>query len=1193
MNTYRLSFLTVLSFVGVGYVSASAALVADRPVEQRLCPHNADDLAEPDCDAKKLKDLFKNPPKGYGNVPFYWWNGDSIDRERLSDQLQILADGAVDGFSVSYIHTHPQIDKALNAGGYGSFGKADPGAPAAFSDEWWDTWNWFAGKCADKGIGLGLDDYVLGWKGNGYYVDEVLSMPSFAGYPGRLEINKRVLRPDERFIAPYDSSLISLTMYPSGKSFLPQKPEGRLEIHNDTGVEQVLYEITASPSPELHPDYGRLLTETYFDRFEQRLDAKARQSLDYFFQDELDYKLNIRSWAEDMPVEFMKRKGYDVRPYLAALFDTIGPITPKVRLDYADVVTRLSEERYFKPVFDWHNDRGLIYGCDNLGRGLQPTEYLDYFRLTSWFTAPGNDAPAKGSSFRQTKVSSSISHVYGRPRTWLEAFHSMGWDSNGEWLTYQLDHHLIAGGNLLCMHGLYYSTHGGWWEWAPPCFHFRMPYWPHMKEWLTYARRMCFVLSQGHHVCDISILYPTESMQAYPEASAKAMWDIAERLSACGLDYDFVDFRSVSEASIANGRLEIGDESYRVLILPDVMAMHASTLDKIYEFSQRGGIVLSTDNSFKATSRRGEGDVEALSIWRSIFNGDGQSRIIPSADIPGLIPMMLTPDFSSQSKKGRVLHRRIGVHDLYMVMDVEKGDELFFRAKGDLERWNAKDGTVERYPVLRQDDTGTWIKVDEGESGSILFMFSPGQPLWRTGKDDSRVLVKIDSIGGEWDVDILPTMDNKWGDFRLPASDELIGPEAREFCCRYLGDRQSLNDEARDVYGFGPFMEMRVIDAAADIDAFLAKPGFMEDAEGWKPYVFSWQYGVKDSPGSQGYHGLKAKVDDRFLILDRGGHQIYRTYLYASDDGLYQAVTEGVRPHRIFVDGQRLDCDSIELEKGWHSLVLAYADTPAAEYSLGSKKEEYVDNRQRSAVVFFRALKPELNENDPYGDIVAMKWYGSRHLPYSLVKGDGLWEYSFETAPGTRYMDLNVNGKITEIRVDGHIIDKSAIKCHEAGCRVEIGQNDGRSRRIRLIGNPEIGFDEAAFFNGPVKFNCGKGKLEAGNWTNQGGLKYYSGGMRYIKTVAIKKVKDMRVELDLGLVDATCEISVNGKRVNYLMGKPYSLDITDFVEDGDNEIEVLVYSSLSNHLQTVPSSYRSNPRSGLIGPVSLKYYMID
>ena len=80
----------------------------------------------------------------------------------------------------------------------------------------------------------------------------------------------------------------------------------------------------------------------------------------YFFQDELLYPLTILSWAEDMPAQFRDRKGYDILPYLAALKYDIGDITAKIRLDYCDVVMTLAEERYFKPIFDWNDSRGLI-----------------------------------------------------------------------------------------------------------------------------------------------------------------------------------------------------------------------------------------------------------------------------------------------------------------------------------------------------------------------------------------------------------------------------------------------------------------------------------------------------------------------------------------------------------------------------------------------------------------------------------------------------------------------------------------------------------------------------------------------------------------------------------------------------------------------------------------------------------------
>lgn len=74
--------------------------------------------------------------------------------------------------------------------------------------------------------------------------------------------------------------------------------------------------------------------------------------------------------------------------------------------------------------------------------------------------------------------------------------------------------------------------------------------------------------------------------------------------------------------------------------------------------------------------------------------------------------------------------------------------------------------------------------------------------------------------------------------------------------------------------------------------------------------------------------------------------------------------------------------------------------------------------------------------------------------------------------------------------------------------------------------------------------------------------------------------------LRLGDVVATCEVTVNGHSAGVLISPPYELDITSLVREGENEIEVLVYSTLSNHYQTIPTPYRGEPTAGLIGPVS-------
>ena len=50
---------------------------------------------------------------------------------------------------------------------------------------------------------------------------------------------------------------------------------------------------------------------------------------------------------------------------------------------------------------------------------------------------------------------------------------------------------------------------------------------------------------------------------------------------------------------------------------------------------------------------------------------------------------------------------------------------------------------------------------------------------------------------------------------------------------------------------------------------------------------------------------------------------------------------------------------------------------------------------------------------------------------------------------------------------------------------------------------------------------------------------------------------------------------------------PFRFDVSRLVKPGANRVEVLVYSALSNHYQTIPTRYRRPSPSGLLGPVRL------
>jgi hypothetical protein len=1145
---------------------------------------------------------FVTPPKGYGNIPFYWWNGDTLIKERLEQQLDILSASATDGFAVSYIHTNPDVDTLENKNGYGLFGMTEPGVPKVFSDEWWDIWNWFSGECGKRGMGVGLDDYTMGWVGNGYYPDELDTMFVFKGSKGELAITVDTIQGGKMYESDIPVEVLAVVAWPDKIELTDKVKNGKIRWTVPKGRECYVYTITTKPGYAIHPEHGKKLVDVYFNRFESTMDDAGCEGMNYFFQDELAYPINMLSWSDDFRDEFFKRKGYDILLYLPALIADIGEITPKIRLDYSEVLMDLSEERYYKPIYDWHADRGLLYGCDNLSRGKDPTAYIDYFRAMAWFTAPGNDAPSRGSSFLQTKVSSSITHLYKRPRTWLEAFHSMGWGSSGAWLTKQIDHHFIAGGNLVCMHGLYYSTHGGWWEWAPPDFHFRMPYWSHMKQWLKYTERMSYILSQGSHVCDIALLYPTEPTQAYQGRMPNATFDTALKLSNSGFDYDFIDFRSLREADIKGKTLSIANEQYKIIVLADMKAINYSSLQKILDFYRSGGIVLATGDLPKASNNKGEGDPDVDRIVKEIFGftadeiAGGKNPGKQTNDAGGIgwyipesleknIVGLITPDFLPEKGVGKVLHRRIGERDVYMVADVEKGTECFFRAKGKVELWDANNGKTEPYPALRQTDEGTWLPMNKETSNSYLIVFSPGEPEIKKESADLNRLFSEIPLNGEWEVELLPTLNNKWGDYRFPAFDGLIAAEARSF--KYAPSvstdpdwtKPDFNDSSwkDEIYGYGPQAETKT-----------------EENTDWQPVSFSWQYGVWDNPGGQGYHGLKGKVDDRFFILDKGKNQQFRTYVYAPEDMTYRIETEGIIPDFIRIANKDAK-GTISLSKGWHPLEVAYSGSE--KVNLQRRMGITVDNRKRSFVVLYPSSTALPEKPASYSDKISSRWGEDGHLLFDPYGGKyNEWNFRFETVPGLEEMILTAYGKNLKMWFDGEEIKPENIQIIQSEkdwnrYLIKLQNKKEKIGKVAFSIQSEKGYQGTGIIKEPVKLRTSSGLLSAGDWSKEGSLRYYSGGMFYRKECRLpEKIAEKKVMLELGDVLATCEVKINNQPAGILIGPPYRLDITQYAKEGKNDIEVLVYSTLSNHYQTIPTPYKGDPKAGLIGPVRISIF---
>ena len=364
---------------------------------------------------------FVHPPKGYGEVPFYWWQGDTLTKERITWQLDQLQGKGITSLQINYSH--------LDEGGL-FWGLSRPSKPALFTPEWWELFKWFATEAKYRGMTVSLSDYTLGI-GQGFAMDAALAeYPEMNG--SELKYKEKILSGTESWNLPpgvlslnayeihTDSSIIAETKI----SIMDQVTNNVLTCDLNSKPHKVVcvYAEKIVPSYDpMNPLSGKAYISHFFGLFENMLGENA-SALNFFFSDELDFRLHGNSWNNNFAGEFKKRKGYDLLPYLDALFLDIGYITPKIRLDFNDVLVSLSEENFFKPVYQWHQDRGLIYGCDHGGRGRNVAEFGDYFRTQRWNLGPGSDQPNLQKDIIKAKVASSIAHLYERPRVWLEGF---------------------------------------------------------------------------------------------------------------------------------------------------------------------------------------------------------------------------------------------------------------------------------------------------------------------------------------------------------------------------------------------------------------------------------------------------------------------------------------------------------------------------------------------------------------------------------------------------------------------------------------------------------------------------------------------------------------------------------------------------------------------------------------------------
>ncbi|MBR5160920.1 MAG: hypothetical protein IKW80_04785, partial [Thermoguttaceae bacterium] len=298
----------------------------------------------------------------------------------------------------------------------------------------------------------------------------------------------------------------------------------------------------------------------------------------------------------------------------------------------------------------------------------------------------------------------------------------------------------------------------------------------------------------------------------------------------------------------------------------------------------------------------------------------------------------------------------------------------------------------------------------------------------------------------------------------------------------------------------------------------------------------------------------------------------------------------GNLPDAVFLDDKPIppDAKTIELTGKPQILTLSYSTAGRGFWFLEKGIHE-PRQAQPEWDDFSREQKEKAFPN-------SMSWYVLDKVDFSIAQPTTT-EYRFAAPAGLDGMTLTLADAVTSIPkvfVDGKEFPVTSTESVELKTRRWVCSGIGAVKPSTVVVVlPDCPVQGGDAFAEPVVFSTKPGEIDAlVDWSEDGtGLQYYSGGAVYGKTITVTNDQaQKKAVLSLGDLCATAEVRINGKSAGVLVCQPWELDVTGFLTEGENRIEIEVYSTLANHYRSIPTNYHGPTyKSGLIGPVELRF----
>lgn len=432
-------------------------------------------------------------------------------------------------------------------------------------------------------------------------------------------------------------SMVDLTAAVNDRKLGWDVPEGRWQVMAFWSTQRDNHDAV----DHLNKGAMERYCETLGNQYVAALGPHLGTTVESLFSDSFEVPIyrNGLYWTDGLFEGFQEKKGYDLTPWLPALWWDMDDLSPKVRYDVNEFLHEQGMKAFFDTFLDWckaHNVRGRIQPYGFVTDNIEGAGRAD---LPEMEITPGEkDAvPWYDTRIGPREYVASGAHLYGRNVVTTEAFtflHHEPYRETLEELKIATDGFLRAGANKFYNHGFIASPERGV---IVPTRGFYEAirispeniWWRYYHLLADYTARCCWMMRQGHYVADVAVYSPLANQWTQSVLNARKWtrgfeWGgLNQLLTSNGYAFDLVNDDVLQNHMQMDGQaLRLGEMTYRVLVLPDITALSVETMRQIAAYVKQGGRVIALEkvpSVAAGLNRHVEQDAEVKTLVAEVF----------------------------------------------------------------------------------------------------------------------------------------------------------------------------------------------------------------------------------------------------------------------------------------------------------------------------------------------------------------------------------------------------------------------------------------------------------------------------------------------------------------------------------------------------------------------------------------------